>query len=169
MASNAYGCSFTSCNFLGISGLVVSLWVTWKVIGVTFLVVIEFYQTCIQPCLEGLQVHRVGIKDILIGNFFVVPTLWHMYLVSVGFGILLFLFTEYIARYVVCHTIFEAVVWVVQLLNLTSAPTCMVFRVSQCSFSFCRCWWIVFVLCADTIPVITFDYSVIVCRWIVIT
>lgn len=42
---------------------------------VTFLVVIEFCQTCIQPCLEGLQVHRVGIKDILIGNFFVVPTL----------------------------------------------------------------------------------------------
>ena len=33
------------------------------------------FATCIQPCLEGLQVHRVGIKDILIGNFFVVPTL----------------------------------------------------------------------------------------------
>lgn len=35
----------------------------------------RYCQTCIQPCLEGLQVHRVGIKDILIGNFFVVPTL----------------------------------------------------------------------------------------------
>ena len=170
MTGNTDGCSFTSCNLLGIGCLIVSLCITWKIVGVTFLVIIEFFQSCIQSGFERVHVHCVGIKDILIGNFLFIPALWNMNLVSIGFSILTtFLLAENIAWHIVGYTIIEAVVWVVMLLNITSTPTCVAFWVSQCCFSFCRCWSIVFVLCADTIPVITFDDSIIVCRWIVVT
>ena len=169
MAGNTDGCSFTSCNLLGIGCLIVSLCITWKIVGVTFLVIIEFFQSCIQSGFERVHVHCVGIKDILIGNFLFIPALWNMNLVSIGFSILTtFLLTENIAWHIVGYAIIEAVIRVVMLLNITSTPSSMAFWVSQCSFSFCRCWSIVFVLCADTIPVITFDDGIIVCRWIVV-
>ena len=113
MATEAKG----NLQFGGIGCLIVVACITAYIIGIAFLVVIPFAQPGLQLCLEGVQVHRIGVENSLIHFFCPVPTLVHLYLVGVCLLFLSFLFaTDDVAVQPVADIVGKAVILIVELL-----------------------------------------------------
>ena len=114
----ADGHTLTSLQLGGIGCLIVVTCITAYIIGIAFLVVIPFAQPGLQLCLEGVQVHRIGVKDCLIHFFCSVPTLIHLYLVGVCLLFLsFFLATDDVAVQPIADTVGKAIILVVELLH----------------------------------------------------
>ena len=80
--------NFTVLKFPGISGLIVFLTVRTQVISKAILIVIVVSESGIQTSFEGLQIHGIGIKHILIFDLSIIPRLGNMNLIGVCLGIL---------------------------------------------------------------------------------
>ena len=59
-----------------------------QIVPVTLVIIVVLCKTGIHPCLESINVHRIGVKDILIDNFLIVPAFGDIDPVSIRFGIL---------------------------------------------------------------------------------
>ena len=88
MAGDTDGGSLTTGHLLRICSLIIFFAVTAQIVGVTVIVVIVISKTGFQPSLECCQVHGIGIKDILVFDFRVIPAFRDMNLIGIGFGIL---------------------------------------------------------------------------------
>ena len=88
MTSDTDCCNFTVLKFPGISGLIVFLTVRTQVISKAILIVIIVSESGIQASFEGLQIHGIGIKHILILDLSVIPGLGNMNLIGICLGIL---------------------------------------------------------------------------------
>ena len=120
MAGDADGGHLTVLHFLSIRGLIVFLTVMPKIVCITIFVVIIV-------CKSGIQVHGIGVKDILIFDLGMIPRLGDMNLIGVGFGILAALaLAQDISRRVIADVVGVAIIGVVKLLNTASAPSCII-------------------------------------------
>ena len=59
-----------------------------QIISVTLVVIVVLCKTGIHPSLESVNIHRIGVKDILIDNFLIVPAFGDIDPVSIRLGIL---------------------------------------------------------------------------------
>ena len=92
-----------------------------------------------------------------------------MYLVGVCFGILTaFLFAENVCRWIVVDAVVIAVIWVVELLHTATAPTCMILRVLKCCLSLWGRRIKIRIFCADAIPMVTIQNSIVIRRRVVV-
>ena len=169
MAGHADCGSLTASNLLGIGGLIVFLGIRTDVVGETFLVVIIVSQTSIQTSLERSQIHRIGVKDILIFDFCVIPRLCDMDFVSISFGILsASALAQNISTAPIVDIVIKAVIAVVQLLDTATAPSCMIFRVLQDGFPLAAVGIEVCVSGINAIPMISIKDAVIIGRRVVV-
>ena len=149
--------------------MIVTACVTADVIDIALLVVVILRETCLQLTLEGIQVHAVGVEDILIHLFHVVPALGNVYLVGVGLLGLLAATADDVRRHPIVHRIGEAVALGVELLHTAAAPSGMVLRVGQYLLSLRAVRVEVGVGGVDTIPMVTVQNTVVIGRRIVVT
>ena len=166
---DADGHALHALQFGGIGGLIVTACVTADVIDIALLVVVILRETCLQLTLEGIQVHAVGVEDILIHLFHVVPALGNVYLVGVGLLGLLAATADDVRRHPIVHRIGEAVALGVELLHTAAAPSGMVLRVDQYLLSLRAVRVEVGVGGVDTIPMVTVQNTVVIGRRIVVT
>ena len=166
---DANGHALNALQFGGIGGLVVTACVTADVIDITLFVVVIFREACLQLTLEGIQIHAVGVEDILIHLFYVVPTLGNVYLVCVCFLGLLAATADDVRRHPVVHRIGEAIVLCVELLHTAATPSGMVLRVGQYLLSLRAVGVEVGVERIDAIPMVTVQNAVVIGRRIVVT
>ena len=153
----------------GIGGLVVAACITADVIDIALFVVVVLRETCLQLAFEGIQVHTVGVEDILIHLFYVVPTLGDVYLVGIGFLGLLAATADDVRGHPVVHRIGEAVVLCIELLHTAATPSGMVFRDCQYLLSLRAVRVEVGVGSIDAIPMVTVQNAVVIGRRIVVT
>ena len=164
-AGHADGHALASLQLGGIGGLIVVACATAYIIGIAFLVVVQFIQSGLQLCLEGVQVHRIGVEDGLIHFFHLIPTLIHLYLIGVCLLLLSFLLAaDDITVHPVTDAVGKAVFQVVLLLHLCSRPSCMVLRILQDCFPLVAVRIEVGICGVDSIPVVTFQYAVVIGR-----
>ena len=88
MASDTDSGHLTVLQLSGIGSLIVFLAVASQVVGVAFLIVIIVCETRVHADLECLEVHGIGVKDILVLDFRIIPRFGHMNLIGIGFSIL---------------------------------------------------------------------------------
>ena len=132
MAGNTDGCHFAVLEFLGIGGLIGLFAITPQVVNIAILIVVIISKSGIQASFEGLKIHGIGIKHILVLYLGVVPRLGDMDLIGVCLGILAtFALAQDISGRVIVNAIGETVIRVVELLNTASTPSCMILRVLQ--------------------------------------
>ena len=117
---HADGHALASLQFGGVRCLVIVPRTGRYIIGVAVLVFVELRKSDIQLRPKRIQVHRVGIEDFLIDNFFLIPAFAHMDFVCVClFGLLVFLADD-IGTHPIVDAVAEPVVLVVQLLHAVS-------------------------------------------------
>ena len=90
------------------------------VIDIAFLVVIELREAGIELRFERIQIHRIGIEDILIDHLRPIPTLCHVYLVGVCLLCLFVTLTDDIGLLSGIDSIGVAIVAIVELLHSAS-------------------------------------------------
>ena len=166
---DANGHALNALQFGGIGGLVVTACVTADVIDIALFIVVIFREMCLQLSLKGVQVHAVGVEDILIHLFHVVPTLGDVYLIGIRFLRLLVATADDVRGHPVVHRIGEAVILCVELLHTAATPSGMVLRVGQYLLSLRAIRVEVGVGSVDTIPMVTVQNAVVIGRRIVVT
>ena len=71
-------------------------------------------------CLESVQVHGVGVKQILVNDFLVVPTFRDVDFVGVCFLGLLLSFFDDVTVLIIIDGVIESVIGIVELLHPVS-------------------------------------------------
>ena len=87
---------------------------------VSSLVVIELREAGIELRFERIQIHRIGVEDILIDHLHPIPTLCHVYLVGVCLLCLFVTLTDDIGLLSGIDSIGVAIVAIVELLHSAS-------------------------------------------------
>ena len=89
---HADGHALASFQFGGVCRLIIIPRTGGYIVGIAVLILVELRKPHVQLRPKRVQVHRVGIEDILIDYLFLVPALAHMDFVCVCFlGLLVFL------------------------------------------------------------------------------
>ena len=127
MTGHADSGNLTVLEFLGIGGLIGLFAVVAQVVNIAVLIVVIVSKSGVQTSFEGLKVHGIGVKHILILDFCVVPRLCDMYLIGVCLGILpAFALAQDVSGGVIVDVIRKAVIGIVELLYTATTPSGMI-------------------------------------------
>ena len=128
---HADGHALAALQLGGVRRLVVVPGIGSDIVGVPLLVFVDFRQAGVELRLEGVQVHRIRVKYILIDDFLPVPALGHVDFVGVCFFGLFPATADDIGLLAVTDGVSETVVLVVQLLHPVARPSGIPLRVGE--------------------------------------
>ena len=131
---DADGHTLASLKLYFIRRLVIITVIRSYIVGISVLIIIELRQPDIQLGFESVQVHRVGIKDILIHNFLMVPRFCDMYFVGIRFLCLFAAAADDVTAHPVVDAVVVTVILTVELIHPASRPSRIAFRVGESLF-----------------------------------
>ena len=170
MAGDTDGGDLAVLHFPCIRGLIGLPVVTTQVVDITVLIVIVVSKSGIHASLEGLKVHGIGVKHVLVFDFGVIPRFGDMDLIGVGLGILTTLaFAQDIRQWVVADAVGEAVIGMIELLDTASTPSCMLLGVLQCSLPLGRRRLKVRIPSVNPVPMVAVKNGIVIRGRIIVT